>query len=273
MATQKFQYGPNSRQTYDVYGGENDSASSGKHWLVYIHGGYFRAFSVTSTSVQPSIRTLESENPTFLSENIAGIASLNYRLSGPPGVQDPASTPPNELQRAKWPDHLDDVLEGLRDLDRRYNVANRYVISGHSVGAQIAFIAALQTLQDDSVPKPVAILGISGIYDYPQIHSTHPSYITMTKNAMDPKFYEPASPARHPASAYGELGLKAVVLAHSHDDGLVTWDQVETMDALLQTVPSLAGKTQVVTLKGVHDSIWEGGVQLAMAFVAIIDML
>jgi acetyl esterase/lipase len=276
MTTHHYQFGPNVLQTYDVYipvGNGKKDESAPKYWLVFVHGGYFQGKNVTSTAIQPSIQQLEASYPTLLATRVAGIASLNYRLSNRPGVQDPDTTPPNALQTARWPDHLHDVLEGLRDLSKRHEIHNRYILSGHSVGAQMAFIAALQTLEDSSVPKPAAILGLSGIYDYPLIHRTNPDYIDMTANAMDSKYFGPCSPAQQPASAYGRLGLKALVLAHSRDDGLVNWDQVEYMDALIDTVPELSGKAKVLELEGTHDHIWSGGVQLAKAFAVILEMI
>lgn len=303
FTTHHHQYGSNVLQSYDVFipnTGAQDATHDTeeerrkKHWLVFIHGGYFHDLTVNSSAVVPSLEVLATpENQTFLASRVAGVASLNYRLSADPGVQDPATTPADELETARWPDHLHDVLAALRDLDQRYRVAEDsagYVLSGHSVGAQMTFIAALQTVgegaQDPPAnsscaaaapgppppPPPVALLGVSGIYDFPQIHTTNPSYVNYTGNAMDARYFGPASPAEHPARAYERLGLRAVVLAHSHDDGLVPWDQVETMDALMKQVPGL-DNYEIVTLEGAHNTIWSGGVQLAKAFRAVLEFL
>ncbi|ETS84689.1 hypothetical protein PFICI_02714 [Pestalotiopsis fici W106-1] len=276
--TEHYSYGPNVLQSYDVHipkgNGKSQDIHSGKTWLVYIHGGYFRDLTVNSTSVQPAIDILEARNTTNLTntiDQVAGITSLNYRLSAFPGVQDPATTPPNEIQNVSWPDHLNDVVAGLRDLNRHHRIDGNYVISGHSVGAQMAFLAAIQTLNDTTIPKPVAVLGVSGIYDFPQILRTNPEYTNLTLNAIkDPALLGSASPAEYPSSLYAQLKLRAVVLAHSHDDGLVPWDQVDTMYAVIKDVAEK--EAEIVTLQGAHNTIW-GGVQLAKAFAGALALL
>lgn len=276
--TEHYSYGPNVLQSYDVYipeTVESPSTAINKHWLVFIHGGYFRDLTVNSSSVQPAIQVLESRNATNYTDaidSVAGIASLNYRLSAFPGVQDPATTPPNDIQNVSWPTHLDDVVAGLKDLNKKHHIDGRYVISGHSVGAQMAFLSALKTLNDSSIPKPVAILGVSGIYDFPQILETNPEYTNLTLNAIkDPALLGSASPAEYPSSLYAQLNLVAVVLAHSHDDGLVPWDQVDTMYAVIKDVAKV--EAEIVTLQGAHNSIWSGGVQLATAFAETLALL
>lgn len=276
--TEHYSYGPNVLQSYDVYIPERTTCQSShinKHWLVYIHGGYFRDLTVNSSSVQPAIQVLESRNTTNFTnaiDHVAGIASINYRLSAFPGVQDPATTPPNELQNASWPDHLNDVVAGLKHLDKVHSVDGRYVVSGHSVGAQMAFLSALRTLNDSGIPKPVAVLGVSGIYDFPQILETNPEYTNLTLNGIkDPALLGSASPAEYSPSLYAQLNLEAVVLAHSHDDGLVPWDQVDTMYAVVKDAAKREAK--IVTLQGAHNSIWGGGVQLAKAFTETLALL
>lgn len=277
--TEHYSYGPNVLQSYDVHlfrgNGNNCHHHSRKPWIVYIHGGYFRDLTVNSTSVEPALKVLESRNTTNLTntiDQIAGIASLNYRLSALPGVQDPATTPANEIQNISWPEHLNDVVAGLKDLNRYHRIDGNYIISGHSVGAQMAFLAALQTLNDTAIPKPVAVLGVSGIYDFPQILRTNPDYANLTFNAIkDPALLGSASPAEYSASLYAQLKLRAVALAHSHDDGLVPWDQVETMYAVIKDVADK--EAAIVTLQGAHNSIWGGGVQLAKAFAGALALL
>ncbi|KAK9418905.1 putative Alpha/beta hydrolase fold-3 domain-containing protein [Seiridium unicorne] len=277
--TEHYSYGPNVLQSYDVYipdgHGHHTELRAEKHWVVYVHGGYFRDLTVNSTSIQPAIEVLESRNTTNLThtiDEIVGFASINYRLSAFPGVQDPATTPPNEIQNVSWPDHLDDVVAGLRDLNQHHPIDGRYVISGHSVGAQMAFLAALRTLNDTTIPKPAAVLGVSGIYDFPQILQTNPEYTNLTLNGIkDPALLGSASPAEYPSSLYAQLKLDAVVLAHSHDDGLVPWDQVDTMYTVIKDVAKTDAK--IVTLQGAHNSIWGGGVQLAKAFSETLALL
>ncbi|TIC90070.1 Kynurenine formamidase [Colletotrichum higginsianum] len=273
--TTTYRYGPNVLQTYDVYipsASGNEAVTAKKHWLVWIHGGFYRDFAQNSTGINAAIASLEANSSDVLATQVAGIASLNYRLSALPGVQ-PNNTPPNELQNARWPDHLTDAVAALKDLNEHYPIDGNYVLSGHSVGAQISFFAALETLNDPSVPKPAAVLGISGIYDYPQLHVTHPSYDSLVLNAMRQDQLVEASPAKVDAGRYAALDVEAFILAHSRDDGLVPWDQLEAIEATLGSLPELKSKTYVVELQGAHNDIWRGGVALAKAFTETLALL
>ncbi|KAK1960721.1 alpha/beta-hydrolase [Colletotrichum sublineola] len=273
--TTTYQYGPNVLQTYDVYTrstSENSSASADKYWLIWIHGGFYRDFAQNSTGVNAAIASLEANSPDVLADQVAGIASLNYRLSALPGVQ-PNNTPANERQNARWPDHMNDAVAALKDLNKRHPIDGNYVLSGHSVGAQISFFTALETLRDPAVPKPAAILGISGIYDYPHLHVTHPGYDYLVLNAMREDQLVEASPAKVNAERYMALGSKAFILAHSRDDGLVPWDQAEAMKATLDSLPELRNKTHFIELQGAHNDIWKNGVALAKAFTETLALL
>ncbi|GKT46101.1 kynurenine formamidase [Colletotrichum spaethianum] len=273
--TTTYQYGPNVLQTYNVYipsSSGNGSASAGKYWLVWIHGGFYRDLAQNSTGVNAAIASLEANSSDIVANQVAGIASLNYRLSALPGVQ-PNNTPSNELQNARWPDHLNDAVAALKDLNKHYPIDGNYVLSGHSVGAQISYLAALETLQDPSVPKPAVVLGISGIYDYPQLHITNPSYDYLVLNAMREDQLVEASPSEVGAEKYAALGPKAFILAHSRDDGLVPWDQAETMEATLGSLPELEEKTHFIELQGTHNDIWRNGMALATAFTETLALL
>ncbi|KAF6808011.1 pfs domain-containing protein [Colletotrichum plurivorum] len=268
-----YSYGSNVLQSYDVYlPSETSSASPDKYWVIYIHGGFYRDLAQNATTVEAAIATLEANSSDVLQKQVAGIASLNYRLSALPGAQ-PDDTPPNELQKARWPDHLNDAVAAVKDLGERYPIDGKYIIGGHSVGAQMSFLAALETLKDDSIPKPAAVLGISGIYDYPQLHVTHPDYDVLVLNAMREDQLVEASPSKADAEKYAALGLEAFVIAHSRNDGLVPWDQVEAIEATLGTLPELKNKTTLVELDGQHNEIWRGGVQLAKAFTETLAVL
>ncbi|KAJ0168191.1 Kynurenine formamidase [Colletotrichum tanaceti] len=273
--TTTYRYGPNVLQTYDVYipsASGSEAAAAEKHWLVWIHGGFYRDLAQDSTGIHAAIASLEADGADVLATRVAGIASLNYRLSALPGVQ-PNNTPPAERQDARWPDHLADAVAALKDLNEHYPIGGKYVLSGHSVGAQIAFFAALEALDDPSVPEPAAVLGISGIYDYPRLHVTHPSYDSLVLNAMRQDQLVAASPARVDAGKYAALGVEAFVLAHSRDDGLVPWDQLEAIEATLSGLPELGSKTRVVELQGAHNDIWRGGVALSKAFTETLALL
>lgn len=298
--------------------------------MLYIHGGYFRDPAVTSSSFYPALTQLVSQHhggghdhdhhhlphPFHHDDNnvtsyIAGYASINYRLS--PHVekapQDPTTTPEYELRTAKWPDHLHDVLAAIAHLQQKYGFGNKYLLVGHSVGATMAVLATLARRQETftDAPKnnntteksdgiviepPLAVLGVSGIYDFPLLHATVPAYVGLTRNAIpDPRDDVLASPARYSAEQYingwveaatgakagsnsnsNSIGLeadqqqqqsdmqkpsnpnkRALILAHSRDDGLVDWTQVEAMQGVFRRQKQRAEYTDVDGSGSVRD--------------------
>lgn len=266
----------NILQSYDVYTPENVPDQG--YWIIYIHGGYFRDPSVTSTSFLPALSQLVSSS--VAGDAVAGYASVNYRLSKNERFpQDPNTTPKYELRDATWPEPLQDVRAAIVQLQRRYSFI-KYLLVGHSVGATMALL--LSTLGNNSqtggsheIVPPTAFLGVCGIYDFDALHRSFPSYVELTRNAIpNAQDQQTASPARHAAS---EFGVKAVVLAHSRDDGLVDWKQVEIMrDVFAETAnddKSAAVSVRVVEIHGKHNKIWEEGTELARAIrEALLDM-
>ncbi|KAK5101286.1 Kynurenine formamidase [Lithohypha guttulata] len=300
----------NILQSYDVLRPQRDGSDSNgedkdKYWLVYIHGGYFRDPKVDSTSFRPAIILLEEANShsqpqprsnssttthsqlsTTATDTIAGYVSLNYRLSPHPAYpQDPQSTPSYTLNNARWPNQPNDILLALQHLHKTYPGSTRYILVGHSVGATLAFIAALQA-SEHTIAPPCAVLGVSGIYDYPLIHRTNTGYEDITRNAMSPETYEEASPALYPLHEYRKRWIevedsrndkprkKVVVLAHSRDDGLVSWDQVEEMRKVFNRDGAEDDcRCELVELKGKHNQIWEEGIELVWAITRTVDLL
>lgn len=252
----------NHLQTYDVY---IPHQSQSDYWLVYIHGGYFRDPKVDSTSLLPAIKLLENQ--------VSGYASLNYRLSSHPAHPQNENTPPFEFNDAYWPDQPKDIISALQHLQSTFPDSKRYILAGHSVGATLAFIATLQASSRGIVP-PAAVLGISGIYDFPAIHASNPGYDSLTKNAMPVDKYKEASPALYGADEYEKSWLKdrkVVLLAHSKDDELVVWDQVETMKKRLSESSKI--ETEVLEIHGKHNEIWEKGSELARSVQRILELL
>ncbi|KAK5554582.1 Kynurenine formamidase [Exophiala xenobiotica] len=201
-----------------------------------------------------------------------------------------------------------------------------------------------------AIEPPLAVLGVSGIYDFPTLHDSFPSYVDLTRNAgigigrgigmmdadadADDDGDVAASPARYTAEEYSRswagagagvtvangaaTGLdddddekeeeevvasstatakkkkkknlkppqnpkrrRVVVLAHSKDDGLVDWRQVEIMkdgfshgglvqvQVQVQTKEEEEGQVgidvKLVEIHGAHNRIWEDGRELARA--------
>jgi len=278
----RHQYGDHILQTYDVLMPERTSSqeqdSQQKYWIVYIHGGYFRDPAVDSTSFQPTISLLESSSSSSstVKSQIAGYTSINYRLS-------PHPSQPAHLTTARWPDQPTDILHAISHLQSHYPSSKRYILAGHSVGASLAFHFVASTLHsqtNNGITPPAALLGLSGIYDFPAIHISHPEYESLTKNGMDSKFYGDASPALYPSSAYTDTltttnksqteakSKKAVVvLAHSHDDGLVPWQQVERMTSIFDKDQGV--ECRVIEIRGEHNKIWEDGREVVRALEGV----
>ncbi|KEF60050.1 uncharacterized protein A1O9_04900 [Exophiala aquamarina CBS 119918] len=290
-------------QSYELYLPDQESfhpsrTQDSKFWIVYVHGGYFRDDSVTAASFHPALSILTKAPKLHLQylmknieeqENIipyvAGYASINYRLSPRPtkSPQDTLTTPAYELRNAAWPDHIHDVLAAIAHLQRKHGFGQRYLLVGHSVGATMALLSTLAsgktfTTRADSelLPKiepPMAVLGVSGIYDFARLHHSFPVYTEVTENAIhDPKDVALASPTSYSLADYGETWAqrgtqkRVLILAHSRDDGMVDWKQVEAMEAVF--APNAQGAqtnfaVQVVEMKGQHNNIWGQGTELA----------
>lgn len=277
----------NIMQSYDILIPERaasdstspDAANEEQYWIVYVHGGYFRDPKVDSTSFKPTISILESIPASSDRVKISGYCSINYRLSSHPGHPQSPSTPAYTLNNARWPAQPSDILRALSHLQSHHSAAKKYILVGHSVGATLSFLAALQTADKKSnisVAPPAAVVGVSGIYDFPAIHESNPEYEDMTKNAMEAKYYEEASPACYDVATYTKKwtvkdGERVVVLAHSRDDGLVGWDQIEEMQKVFEGQPGF--NTKLVELKGIHNGIWEKGAELARAITETLEMM
>lgn len=261
----------NYLQTYDVYLADQTPQSSEPYWIVYIHGGFFRDALVDATSFHPAVSLLAAAQGDTASKTIAGYASLNYRLSpSTKQPQDPSTTPKFELRAAAWPEPLDDVCAGIRDLQSKYSFGSNYVLAGHSVGATLAFLAAVKC-KDHGIVAPKAVLGLSGIYDFPLLHQSHPEYEALTFNSMTRGAEVAASPSVYDAEIYKAAGVSCVLLAHSRDDGLVPWNQVDAMTQLLQEGGE--GYVRVLELFGKHNDIWADGKEVSRAVLAMLEYL
>lgn len=301
-------------QSYELYIPNQDSSHEAhtqtqKFWIVYVHGGFFRDDSVTAASFHPALSILtkppklhlqylvkNNEEPENIIPYVAGYASINYRLSPRPtkSPQDPNTTPAYELRNASWPDHIHDVLAAIAHLQLKHGFGRRYLLVGHSVGATMALLSTLapgktftNTADSKPLPKielPMAVLGVSGIYDFGRLLESFPDYAELTNNAIhDPGDVTLASPASHSLSEYEDTWAqkgtqkRVLILAHSRDDGMVDWKQVEAMEAVFasksqivqaaRTEGSAEGQSnfavQVVEMKGQHNDIWGHGMELA----------
>ncbi|OCT49298.1 hypothetical protein CLCR_04902 [Cladophialophora carrionii] len=299
----------NILQSYELYIPEVDhkhqaEANANKYWVIYVHGGYFRDPYVSSSSFYPALGILASEHhrrhifknngppshPGDITPYIAGYATVNYRLSPHPGKapQDPDTTPAYELRNAKWPEHIYDVLAAIAHLQNKYGFGERYLLVGHSVGATMGLLSVLAAekapfstvsgLEMPTIEPPMAILGVSGIYDFPLIHESVPDYVGLTRNAIHHEAdVALASPAKYTAKDYvsswtgGGKTKRALVIAHSRDDGWVDWKQPEAMENVLKSESAI--DVRVSEMQGQHNDIWEKGTELARVVVEAVGVM
>jgi len=296
----------NILQNYELYIPELSSshlanAQGPEYWILYVHGGYLRDPTVTSSSFHPALNQLVSSHQfSDIRPHVAGYVSIDYRLSPHPNhPQDPDTTSKYELRDAEWPDHLEDVVRAIAHLQQNYGFGRRYLLVGHSVGATMALLAILTTLPagvDVDIEPPMVVLGVCGIYDFPRLHSVFPEYQELTTNAIpNEEDQRKASPALYPKATYEEAWLRGeddkdkgergkrkrtAVLAHSRSDGLVDWSQVEVMKGVLDAHQDGGdGETggidvRLLEIKGAHDEVWAQGDELAKAVAqAVKEMI
>ncbi|KAI7038402.1 hypothetical protein KC366_g6624, partial [Hortaea werneckii] len=228
-------------------------------------------------------------------QNIAGFASINYRLSPYPSHPTSPSDPADPVRNAHHPDHLTDILDALRHLQDTFGFGTRYLLVGHSCGATLAFQAAMMQLPSSSPPAslvtpPLALLAVEGLYDLPALISHHadsPIYQHLITNAFgpNPSDWAAASPAislslsPSPSQQHQHQqppGPQLIALAHSRQDELVEWQQVDRMHAALKRSGGWdevgreeagGGRLKLIELHGGHDEVWRegGGAELARA--------
>jgi kynurenine formamidase len=246
-------------------------------FLIYIHGGAWRDPEIAASSFFATENKLLDNATPLEKDKISGIASLNYRLSPYPSHATSPSSPHDPARNASHPDHINDVLAAILYLQEQYAFGNR------SCGATLAFQVAMKRFwgsQYDptsalelNVEPPMAIIGVSGIYDIPGLVDSNaavPAYRDLVVNAMgsDRRVWEDASPTNgNYENGWGEG--KLAVLLHSEADELVAMDQPNAMFEALgkQGFNDEAGSEKVrkyVKVTGwKHDAIWEDGKALA----------
>ncbi|KAK3397436.1 Alpha/Beta hydrolase protein [Sordaria brevicollis] len=285
------------------FGGSYDGAP----YLIYIHGGAWRdpeidAMSFNKTAV--NILSSLAHQPGALSpeqqskKKLAGIASINYRLSPYPNHPTDPSYSGDIDRSAKHPDHIHDVLTALGFLQKRFGV-KEYILAGHSCGATLA----LQACMDDkrwniwggikdgegdvlTVTKPKAVVGFNGLYDlagfiesppreYKRWQEAYKEFVTGAFGE-DEKVWREACPASADPKWVKEWKLsyeekrRKVVLVQSLEDSLVPVEQTEGMVEYFEKENEKLGedeKVKVVVLRdakgGDHDEVWKRGDKMA----------
>ncbi|PSR81227.1 hypothetical protein BD289DRAFT_439466 [Coniella lustricola] len=244
-----------------------------RYWLIFIHGGAWRDPRQLFHDAEPTINALleqeqQSPNASLHSSSastanrIAGFASLNYRLSPHEQyAQDAASTPSFATRTARHPDHLVDVLLGLRFLQGKFGFGEKYVLFGHSAGAFLGYQvlikeACLGLLSEgegegardkfEDVVLPTAVVGFEGIYDLAglnrRMNGGYAGFMEAAFGKDANGSWDAASPATANGSSFGVWGAQKetekkqrfAVLAHSPEDELVDMDECDVMEARLR---------------------------------------
>jgi kynurenine formamidase len=240
----------------------------------YIHGGAWRDPTVDSQSFKPAVTHLWNSS---LKDQIAGFASINYRLSPYPSHPENPSSPEDPSRNARYPDHLLDVGQALLYLERKYSISNRYVLTGHSAGATMAYELQDWYFQGSNLPLPAAVVGVSGIYHFKafiEAHS-HPAYLEFMQNAFpDEALWERASPylSNLPGRALWK-DVKAIIISHSDEDELVEKGQAMFMLERARKDSHTQEKVHFLEASGAHDEIWASGHILAGILVKSMKLL
>ncbi|KAJ4400527.1 hypothetical protein N0V85_005740 [Neurospora sp. IMI 360204] len=283
-------------------------------WLIYIHGGAWRDPAIDSSSFNASatkiLSSLSQHPPEQRKKKLAGIASINYRLSPYPNhPTNPSDDPTDPNRNAKHPAHIADVLTALGFL-KRYFGMEEYVLAGHSCGATLALQACMSPKRWPDlagsaewregwydVAKPKTVVGFNGLYDLAGFIADPPKGYERLREAYrefvsgafgdDQKVWREACPASAEGwvgewnlTQQGEEGKKRkVVLVQSLEDSLVPVEQTEGMAGYLERENEKMGeeseKVEVVMLReekgGDHDEVWQRGERLAEILVGVLE--
>ncbi|CAN8095677.1 unnamed protein product [Discula destructiva] len=255
-----------------------------KYWLIFIHGGAWRDPRATFNEAEPTLDALlDPSSPGRLphaSARIAGMASLNYRLSPHPAfTQSPAHTPAFGARTARHPHHLVDVLAGLRFLQAQFGFGSDYVLFGHSAGAMLGYQVLLGDAcmgsdgdgdggrsedRFEDVKRPVAMVGFEGIYDLAglnrRMEGNYAGFMEAAFGLDEAGSWDAASPATARGSFAGwSQGVgKLAVLAHSPDDELVDMPDCDNMEARLRK-DGVENLRTYRDLKGGHFEVLQDG--------------
>ncbi|PNS19837.1 Kynurenine formamidase [Sphaceloma murrayae] len=286
----------------------DDQANPKKLWIVYVHGGAWRDPRINASSFNKT-QSLLLDSP--IQPHLSGLASIDYRLSPhpdfPPDHSEFPSDPSRPSRNARHPDHINDVLRAISYLQTHYHFTSNYILAGHSCGATLALQAAMsrtwsptgpsRDTSDPSLPTPIApiaVLGLEGIYDLPALiahNSSISAYEQFTRGAFGDRYRAPAEGQKQVdvwtnvsptsgdySSATWDQG-RYVLVAHSREDELVEWEQVDLIERTfklrgwgrwVESGGKYTGRAgdrrfEIIDLKGRHHEVWEKGDEVARA--------
>jgi kynurenine formamidase len=279
-------------------------------WFIYLHGGAWHDPLQDASCIRPTLSHLSASHPHTL-HRLAGIASLNYRLSPYAAHPTHPSAPDDADRSALHPSHVRDVVAGLRYLQQHHGM-QRWIGVGHSCGATILsqLVAGLgleeeeggeQSVSNDS-GGPEALVLLEGIYHIPLMLKNHmppacPAHISDIYKAFvrdafghdDYDKYLAASPVSGKYNVQQWPQGRLLVICHSYEDELVERAQRDVMCVALDregwSIVMEVGDEEdevraegrrvlnVRDLKGGHDWIWEDGAQIAALVAEVVQRL
>ncbi|KAF2257760.1 alpha/beta-hydrolase [Lojkania enalia] len=250
-------------QTLDIWLPRPFSESSPqKHvWIIYIHGGAWRDPAQTSACISPTLRHLP---PTLIRSRIAGIASINYRLSSYPSHPSDPSAPDDGDRNVRHPTHIRDVAAALDFLRREYGLAGQrrsgniwqasgtrdgnagfeWIGAGHSCGATllcqlVSGIGLPLSEHTITFARPKALVLLEGIFNIPMLLRNHAPekcgdyiariYRDIVVGAFGEEGWVDASPVSGSYTGIEWPEGNLVLLCHSPDDRLVEGEQASGM--------------------------------------------
>jgi kynurenine formamidase len=292
---------PSRLQTLDIrFPHSEEPSNENAIWLVYIHGGAWRDPTQDSRCIEPTLKHLLNSHAEIF-DNVAGIASLNYRISPyAKHATDPSADGDTE-RSARHPQHVRDVAAGIQYLQKNYGM-KRWLGVGHSCGATLLLqLVSGIGLPSSPSPGPEALILLEGIYNIPLLLRNHlppacPENISAIYKEFisgafgdDEKTYHAASPVAGKYNKEQWPEGKLMVICHSHEDELVERAQRDVMCVALDregwSIVMEVGDEEdevraegqrvlnVRDLKGGHDWIWEDGTQIATLIAEVVRRL
>ncbi|KAF5851539.1 hypothetical protein GGP41_004362 [Bipolaris sorokiniana] len=274
-------------------------------WLIYLHGGAWHDPLQDSTCITPLLSHLSTTHESTL-PSLAGIASLNYRLSPYPAHPTHPSTPSDPDRSAKHPTHVRDVAAALRFLAQNHGM-KRWIGVGHSCGAtmlaQLVSGIGAETEAAEPPTGPEALVLLEGIYNIPLLLRNHsppacPEHISdiyrdfvaaAFGTEADEKDLLDVSPVSGKYNTEQWPEGRLLLICHSYEDELVERAQRDVMCVALDrqgwSIVMEVGDEEdevraegrrvlnVRDLKGGHDEIWEDGKQIATLVAEVVQRL
>ncbi|KAL1306929.1 hypothetical protein AAFC00_005571 [Neodothiora populina] len=301
-----------------VPSGGHLSNDKSKIWVIFIHGGAWRDPTKLEDIFDKSINLLLASPVASHIAAFASIGyRLSPHTTHPLQPQDPNDPSRNAHHPDHVNDVLDALayLQRSYGFGDRYVLAGHS--AGATLAFQVciarewaAFGPHESGEHDDAgkastepakvVLPPRAVLGLEGIYDIAALIAYHASrpyseiYNAFIDSAFGPRYQRQLR--RPQAQEGGETDVwktvspttglydsswkegKLVVLAHSRQDELVEWEQVELMrEALVRQgwgeTENGGRRVEMLELKGLHDQVVNEGVEVARAVQKTVEML